>query len=652
MKKIEIKKYIPYFILIIIFGIFQVFFNTEIPKYLSRNINIGIINKGVERVIYENLSSNTYDMLKEYISDKSLLENSYILNSDNTYSIKNISKEEKNKLEKETKNILEKISGSNEDNTLKAIIANENENLGINNGLTFIKSNSLKMLLIAITGTIFVICSNFTISFLSAKFSKELRSKIFKKVEEFSTYNLEKFGISSLLTRTTNDIMQIQNALNMILKFAILSPLFLIIASSQAYSLAPELMKILLYLSLTLIIALAFALIFLSKYITRFQKLIDKTNNVLREILTGKRVIRAFLKQDYETNKYTNLNNQIKSTQWPISLVQIFIEPFAAFLLNISAVLIVYYTAKIIPITNIGLGSIMAFIQYAIQIMISFIMLTTIFFFLPNLIVSLRRINEVLNEDITIKNINSNEKLISIDKIEFKNVFFSYENSDDYVLSNINFEVKKGETLGIIGSTGSGKSTISKLLLRFLDLTKGEILINNKSIKDYSLFSLRDNISYTPQNAKILSGSILENVAYKDSNPNLKKVQQAIEIANATEFADINKNLNQSGSNLSGGQKQRIQIARSIYKNSDLLIFDDSFSALDNKTDKKIRENIKNLNNIKIIISQKISTIKDTDKILVLNEGLIDGYGKHEELLNTSKIYKEIYQTQTGGQNE
>lgn len=645
-KNYNVKKYLHYYIAIVILICLQVYCSTEIPKYMSNSINIGYMQKGVDKIIFNELSYETYDLLVNNSDNKEIFEKNYE-KIENRYKL--IKNSEKKKLITETSNSLEKILHTDNKKAKISFIINEYSKLNIDYGKSYIKINSLKMLAIALSGTIFVISSGFLISKLSTTVSKILRRKLFVKVENFSNNNLNKFGISSLITRTTNDITRLQTSINMLLKISLVAPITLVIASTKAYLIAPKLMWVLVILSGILLVAIIIALLLLISKVELSQKLLDKLNNMMREILTGKRVIRVFNKVDYENKKFDDLNKFITRINGFIQFVLAIVSPFATFILNISAVFIIYFTAIIIPNNNIGIGSILAFIQYAIQIMVSFLMMTSIFFIIPNAIISFKRIDEVLNEKIDIYNNNNLEKINSIESIEFNNVSFKYNNSESNVVNNINFKINKNETLAIIGSTGSGKTTIIKLLLRLIDATTGSILINGKEINQYELKQLRDKISYTPQIAKLFSGTILENIAYNDNNPDIDRVNEAINLACAQEFADIYKVLNQSGVNLSGGQKQRIQIARSIYKNPSVIIFDDSFSALDNKTDKKIRENLEKLNMIKIFISQKISTIKNADNIIVLNDGDVVGIGKHDELLKNCNIYSEIYNTQTGG---
>lgn len=644
MKKFLKPKYISLLLIIVVLISFQVYFSTEIPKYMAKNINIGIIEEGVDSNVVEKMDENTYKLFLSK-DENDVISSSYELNGD-YYVLK--SGFNKQKLDSVSKNIISSTIKTDNEKAIHAFIAKINNNVDNNKSLSYITITSMKMLGFALSGMIFVILVSFFVSYLVALIVKNLRKDLFVKIENFSSNTIEHFGISTLITRTTSDFQKIQNPLGFVLKFLFQAPLTLAIAAIQAYLIAPDLIWIIVVLSIILIASMLVISIFGLPQIEKRQKLVDKLNNITREILTGKRVIRAFNKQNYETNKFEVVNDDSKKVNILINIIFSFFNPVATFILNISTVIIIYYVARIINVSNIGIGSVMAFIQYSIQILVSFLMLAGVFFTIPNMLISYKRINEVLNQEEIIKD-NGTLDLKKINTIEFKDVSFGYANSDSYVLQDINFKLDKGSSLGIIGSTGSGKSTISKLLLRFADVSKGNILINGLDIREFTLKSLRDRLSYTPQIAKLFNGTILENIAYNVKDPDLVRVNDAIEKACASEFAQLDRDLNQSGTNLSGGQKQRIQIARSLYKDADVLIFDDSFSALDNKTDKKIRENLKDNDQIKVVISQKVLTIKDFDNILVLNNGEIVGYGNHDYLIDNCEIYAEIYNTQKGG---
>lgn len=646
MKNIKKKKYLIFFLFIIIFSIIQVFFSTEIPKYMAQNIDVGIIKKGVENPIFKKISlDRANELINENSNFKEFIEKNYILEND-IYKLKN----EQN-LNDETVSLFKEIDKDIDSNYVVQKVILENDKLNENYSNSYIIKNSIKMLIFAIISAFFVIISDAITSFSSSLFSKELRKELFRKIQYFSNENIEKFTIASLITRTTNDINQIQSSLNMILKMSIKPPILFVVATTQAYFIAPKLMKILIFIAVILLLAIIIALYLILPKISKMQKINDKINSILKEILSGRRVIRAFNKQKFQEEKFEKVNSENRNISFSVEKISSVINPFVEFMFSMTSIIIIYYTSLVINFSSIPIGSIFAFMQYSMSIMVSFLMFVSLFFMIPNVFVSYRRIKEVLDANETILYNDKLKVLDEIEEIEFKNVNLSYENSEANVLENISFSIKKGEKVGIIGPTGSGKSSIVKLIIRFLDVSSGDILINGTSIKDYSIKSLRNKIAYTPQTAKLFNKDILSNIAFNDENPDLERVKMAIDYSLSSEFADLNLVLNQNATNLSGGQKQRIQIARSIYKKADLIIFDDSFSALDNKTDSLIRKNLKKLPISQIIVAQKVLTIKDCDKIIVLNDGIIEGIGSHKDLIENCNVYREIYLTQKGGNN-
>lgn len=646
MKNIKKKKYLIFFLFIILFSIIQVFFSTEIPKYMAQNIDVGIIKKGVENPTFKKISlDSANELINENSNFKEFIEKNYILEND-IYKLKN----EQN-LNDETVSLFKEIDKDIDSNYVVQKVILENDKLNENYSNSYIIKNSIKMLIFAIISAFFVIISDAITSFSSSLFSKELRKELFRKIQYFSNENIEKFTIASLITRTTNDINQIQSSLNMILKMSIKPPILFVVATTQAYFIAPKLMKILIFIAVILLLAIIIALYLILPKISKMQKINDKINSILKEILSGRRVIRAFNKQKFQEEKFEKVNSENRNISFSVEKIASVINPFVEFMFSMTSIIIIYYTSLVINFSSIPIGSIFAFMQYSMSIMVSFLMFVSLFFMIPNVFVSYRRIKEVLDANETILYNDKLKVLDEIEEIEFKNVNLSYENSEANVLENISFSIKKGEKVGIIGSTGSGKSSIVKLIIRFLDVSSGDILINGTSIKDYSIKSLRNKIAYTPQTAKLFNKDILSNIAFNDENPDLERVKMAIDYSLSSEFADLNLVLNQNATNLSGGQKQRIQIARSIYKKADLIIFDDSFSALDNKTDSLIRKNLKKLPISQIIVAQKVLTIKDCDKIIVLNDGIIEGIGSHKDLIENCNVYREIYLTQKGGNN-
>lgn len=634
MKKYNIKKYIKYFLLFTILLMAQQYLNTLIPMYTARNVDIGIVNRGVEFAVFDNITYETSKKLNANILSNYTIEN-------NIYTLKK--QVNKSLLEKET---ISQLKADKKE--IIKMVQRENEKLGINNSSKFIINNSLKMLAIATISAIFVVSSNFSISYTCARISKDLREKIFKHISTLTDKDITDFGVSSLITRSTNDITVIQTSLNIIFKMCMLAGLMFFFSSYQAYKIEPRLMPVLIAFSILVIIVIVIALILILPRLKKRQKIMDRLNTIVREILTGKRVIRAFEKTDFESAKFDNINKEHYKLNKALAYINAFINPLFGFLLNISASVVLYYASIKLNNFDMQIGSILAFSQYAITIMVSFLLLGQIFIVIPNALISFERIDEVLSKKSSV--IKEKNKLIldNIDKIEFKNITVRYEGSESNILDNVSFTLEKNESLGIIGSTGSGKTTIIKLLLRFINKTSGHIYINGIDIENYDIESIRNRISYTPQTAKLLSGTVAYNIAYKSSLDE-NRIKWALNMAKADFFESLDYVIEQNASNLSGGQKQRLQIARSIYKDSDLMLFDDSFSALDNITEKELRENLKTLDNKKIIVSQKIASIINADKILVLNEGKVVGLGNSEHLLENCFIYKQIYDTQVGG---
>ena len=494
-------------------------------------------------------------------------------------------------------------------------------------------------------------------AFIAATFSFKTRSTLFKKVQSFSMSEIKKYSVSSLITRTTNDIGNIQMFISMGLQMLIKAPITAVWA----------ILKILdknIYWSLAtfcgvlfLLIIIIVLMIFVFPKFKKVQKLIDKVNSITRENISGIRVIRAFNAESYSKEKFEKANKKLTKTQMFNQKMMSIMSPSMYLVMNmlpLSIYIIGTYLIKsalLYERLNI-FSDMVVFSSYAIQVIMSFLMLAVIFIMYPRASVSAIRINEVLSTNNSIKEINKlfNTKLVGT--IEFKNVSFKYPDADEYVLENISFKVNKGETLAIIGSTGSGKSTIVNLIMRFYDATSGEILIDGINIKDYKLKDLYNKIGYIPQKAVMFSGSVNYNISY-GSNINNSNIKKASKIAQADEFISkmkdkYNSLISQGGTNISGGQKQRIAIARAVAKKPEILVFDDSFSALDYKTDlilrKELKDKIKNITNI--IVAQRIGTIINADNIIVLENGKIVGHGTHKNLLKKCKVYKEIAYSQ------
>ncbi len=517
-------------------------------------------------------------------------------------------------------------------------------------------TNGGYMLLCALGSLICSIVVGFLISYIASKFSMNIRSKLFNTVEDLDMEEIKEFSPSSLITRTTNDVSQIEMLLGMGLQLLIKAPITAVWAvtkilnKNMSWSIITAVSLAILLVTLIII-----SLIVVPKF-KIVQKLIDKLNNVTRENLTGIRVVRAFNAENYQENKFNEVNTSLTKQQMFNQKTFAIMSPMMYLVMYFLTLSIYFVGAYLINdasfSSKIGLfGDMIVFSSYAMQVIMSFLMLAMIFMMLPRAQVSAKRINEVLDKKVKLKegNITSSKETGTI---TFKNVSFKYPKAEEYVLKDISFDIKKGETVAFIGSTGSGKSTLINLIPRFYDVTEGEILVDNINVKDYKEEVLNDKIGYIPQKAVIFSGTINSNIGFGKVNGkkvSLKKIKESANVAQASEFIEkldnkYNSLVARSGTNLSGGQKQRIAIARAIARNPEIYIFDDSFSALDYKTDYTLRKELKKYTKSAtiLIVAQRIGTIINADKIIVLDNGNCVGIGTHKELLKTCDVYKEI----------
>ena len=526
--------------------------------------------------------------------------------------------------------------------------------VGANNiDINKVWENGLMMLLCAFGAMAFAILSGVLTALISADFAKNIRKALLDKILRFSNADYDKFSTGSLITRTTNDVVQMQNLLAMGTQLIIFAPtmaiwaMFKISSVNLAWTSAVVITVVIMVSIIVLTILLTFP-----KY-KKIQKLTDDLNTKMRENISGVRVIRAFNAEAYQSEKFALTNDEITRNNLFTSRSFSLLMPLMMLIMNGLTIAIYWIGAVIIKDASTPLekatevGNMVAFSQYGLQIVMSFIMLVAIFIILPRTMVSAKRINEVLKTKPSI--VFNKEEITTTEKgvIEFKNVSFKYHGEASPALKNITFDVRQGETLAIIGATGSGKSTLINLLSRFYDVSEGEILIDGVNLKDFSEKDIQRRISIAPQKAILFKGDIEGNVSY-GSDVQEEKVISALKDAEANFVFDLEKGIHsdvsQGGTNFSGGQKQRLSIARALYKESEIIIFDDTFSALDYKTDMLVRKNINEhlQEKTKIIIAQRIGTIKNADKILVLENGEIKGIGKHDELLKTCDVYKEI----------
>ena len=515
-----------------------------------------------------------------------------------------------------------------------------------------------KMLLCALGSLASAVVVGYIASYIAASFSKTLRKDIFEKVENFSEGEVKKFSTSSLITRTTNDVTQIEMLVAMGLQLLIKSPITAIWAVSKILNKSWEWSAVIGGGVLILLITLIFLMLIVLPKFKIVQKLLDKINGITRENLTGIRVVRAFNAEDYQEKKFAKVNDKLTNTQLFNQRTFGIMQPVMYLIMYFSTLAIYFIGAYMIDAALMSekvaiFGDMVVFSSYGMQVIMSFLMLAMIFIMYPRAAISADRINEVLDEEFAIIDgtiTKSDPKLTGT--VEFKDVSFKYPDADEYILKDISFKANRGETIAFIGSTGSGKSTLINLIPRFYDVTDGEIIIDGVNVKDYKLEYLHNKIGYIPQKAVIFSGTVASNVAYGDNGKKevtRDEIKKAIEIAQGKEFVEKMPNtydahLAQRGTNISGGQKQRISIARAIARNPEIYIFDDSFSALDYKTDftlrKELKEHTKDATTF--IVAQRIGTIMNADKIIVLDQGSCVGMGTHQELLKTCDVYKEI----------
>ncbi len=518
----------------------------------------------------------------------------------------------------------------------------------------------LNMLYCAFGSLISAIIVGYLASLISATFSKNIRKKIFEKIQGFSMEEIKLFSTSSLITRTTNDITNIQMFISMGLQMMIKAPITAVWAVMKILNKSWQWSAVTAAAVLILILMVVFLMITVLPKFKIVQKLIDNINNLTRENLTGIRVIRAFNGEEYQEKKFESGNLKLTNTQLFNQRTMSIMSPIMYLVMNTLTLAIYFIGASLINNAILSLkitlfSDMVVFTSYAMQVIMSFLMLAMIFIMYPRAAVSAGRINEVLKTESKIKDgkgvKTTNEKGV----VEFKNVSFKYPDSDEYILKNISFKASAGQTIAFIGSTGSGKSTLINLIPRFYDATEGEILIDNVNVKDYTLEQLHNKLGYVPQKAVMFNGSVNYNVSYGKNENKVtdKEIKEAIKVAQGTSFVEKMTNkyesiISQGGTNISGGQKQRLAIARAICRKPEIYIFDDSFSALDYKTDYLLRKELKKYtkDSTILIVAQRIGTIMNADKIVVLDEGNCVGIGTHKELLKNCAVYKEIAYSQ------
>ncbi len=687
---------------VVLFTFVQVQSELKLPDYMSDIVTNGIQYNGISENVPRAISEKEFNKVSLFVDDLdsiytlaeknreykvanqvvSFKENVYILNEDYDGSLDNeMSKAmtyvflaEKAGVDDDTfkmlkdnpsmkKQYLEKfdeyVSGL-QDNTAsvsKFYIQSVYEDVGLN--VETVQSNyilheGLLMLGVALVS----ICAQLSSTYLATKIATNvayrMRRDVYNKVESFASAEFSKFSTSSLITRTTNDITQIQQLTQMCLRMMLMAPLMGITSIFKVMR-YPDMLWILLVAIGVIAFCMILLLIFALPRFKKMQTLIDKLNNVMRELLDGLLVIRAFNTERNEEKRFDVSNRELYDNDWHVNRTLISIMPIMMLTMNLLTIGILWYGAKLIDIDVMSVGDMMAFIQYAMHVVMSFMILAMVWTMVPRALVSLGRVNEVLSTENTIMDKDDTVDVPSEGVLAFNDVSFKYPNAEENVLEHISFKALPGETVAFIGSTGSGKSTIVKLIPRLFDVSEGSITYGDHDIRDYRQKDLRDHIGYVTQKAILFKGTIKSNIEFGEEIDETA-LNSAIDIAQAREIISekelgIDEPITQGGTNVSGGQKQRISIARALAKrDANIFIFDDSFSALDYKTDKKLRDELAKMIEKKkstvLIVAQRISTIKNADKIIVLDEGKIVGMGKHSELMKDCDVYKEIAYSQ------
>lgn len=696
----RIIKYLKPYTLAIICVIILVFFQSQselaLPDRMSNIVTYGIQFGGIEDTNVMALTADTYQKVILLSDDENISEafdkveansNSkliekypllsiediyirkdninvdltdelFIISALNNYPQDNIYQllQDEQTKQKIINDIYEQSSNLTNDNIKQVAliyIQHEYQLLGMNTfaiQMGYILKEGGYMLLIALLCSMCAIGGGYLSSKVAIASTKKLRKDVFEKVQSFSTSEYSKFSCASLITRTTNDIQQVQQIIQMLLRIVLFAPMMGIGSLIKVFR-YPQMLWILALCIVIIILVFIMTFALTMPKFSKIQKTVDKINLILREFLDGMLVIRAFNTQEYEEERFDEANKAITSLNLFVNRVMSSVMPLITFIMNAITIIIVWVAATQIDKGVMEIGSMLAFIQYAMHVLMSFMIVAMISIMIPRSAISAKRIFEVLDTELSItdpkepKHLNDNKQII------FDHVSFKYPNAQDEVLSDISFTVDPGETIAFIGSTGSGKSTLINLLPRFYDVTSGAITIGGINIKDVSQKELRSRIGYIPQKAILFSGDIESNLRFADENASMDNINTAIEVSQSKEFIDSKKeglkyNIAQGGTNVSGGQKQRLSIARAITKQPDIYIFDDSFSALDYKTDVALRQALNKLveqsHAMVFIVAQRISTIMHADKIIVLDEGKMAGIGTHEQLLKNCPVYKEI----------
>ena len=706
-----LKKSAGYVVLIIALLFLQAYCDLSLPDYTSKIVNVGIQQSGIEDSVPEKIRKTSMDSLQLFMddNDKDTVDSFYEEDGDLFVLKDDVTSEERDELNsifgkpmiivasfssggdevnamftqmgipegtdpmqalalmpKEaldamTEKISEKVDSMQDSIITQAgvsYVKSEYEAIGEDVDaiqMHYIKIAGVRMLGMALITMLCAICVVFLSSRVAASLGHDLRNAVYRKVITFSSKEYHKFSTASLITRCTNDIQQVQQVMTMLFRIVLYAPILGIGGVIRVLNTDSSMTWILgLAVGLILVVIIVLFQVAMPKF-TVLQTLVDKLNLVTREILTGIPVIRAFSREKHEEERFEEANERLTKTNLFVNRCMTFMMPTMMLIMNGVSVLIIYSGAYAVDNGTMQVGNVMAFIQYAMQIIMSFLMITAMSIMLPRANVAALRINDVLKTKVSVTD-PENPVLPAQDvkgTVEFDHVSFAYPEAGENVLTDISFKAEKGETIAVIGSTGSGKSTLVNLIPRFYDVTKGRILVDGVDVRDMTQKDVRSRLGYVPQKGILFSGTIDSNIRYGKTDISVEEVKEAAEVAQATEFIDAKPEtydspISQGGTNVSGGQKQRLSIARAIAKKPEIFIFDDSFSALDFKTDSTLRKALKahTKDATTIIVAQRISTILNADKIIVLDDGHMAGIGTHKELMKNCEVYRQIAMSQ------
>lgn len=706
-----LKKSAGYIVLIIALLFLQAYCDLSLPDYTSKIINVGIQQKGIEDSVPDKLRDSTLQNLQIFMDEdqKKEVSQNYTQEDDTWLLNDDISKETRENLNEDFSKAMMMVAAFSEDSEqgqamaaqmglpegtdpltalaqmpeeavqqimsqmdekLKdmpesivtqagvSFVASEYEALGKDVDaiqMHYILMSGIRMLAMALVIMLAAISVTFISARVAGRLGHDLRNSIYRKVMSFSSREYHKFSTASLITRSTNDVQQVQQVMAMMFRIVLYAPILGIGGVLKVLNTDSSMTWILgVAVGLILIVIFVLFQVAMPKF-TILQTLIDRLNLVSREILTGIPVIRAFSREKHEEDRFEKANLDLTKTNLFVNRCMTFMMPIMMLIMNGVSVLIIYSGAHAVDNGTMQVGNVMAFIQYAMQIIMAFLFISMVSIMMPRAQVAAERVNEILDMEVMIKDPEEPKEFLPEKKgeVEFKNVYFCYPDADEAVLHNISFTAPAGKTTAFIGSTGSGKSTLINLIPRFFDVSRGSILVDGVDIRDVKQHDLCEKIGYVPQKGVLFSGTIESNLKYGKEDATIDEVKRAARIAQATDFIEEKEEkydspIAQGGSNVSGGQKQRLSIARAIAKDPEIYIFDDSFSALDYKTDVKLRSELQKETNgsTTLIVAQRISTILHADQIIVLDEGNIVGKGTHEELLNTCPVYQQIAKSQ------